>query len=105
MTTADENLEREKERWENETLKEELEDAQKERIARLRERRDGAKTREALEKFAEAVEGDENLFEPTMEGVWDVYRARYGTFCEKGVRHLFRMSPEPLEKGGPCHAW
>ena len=88
MTTADENLEREKERWENETLKEELEDAQKERIARLRERRDGAKTREALEKFAEAVEGDENLFEPTMEGVrtcatleevWDVYRARYGT--------------------------
>jgi len=76
-----------------ETLKidEELENAQRERIVCLKERRDEGKMVEALEKLREAAGRDENLFEATMEAVetyatleevWDVYRERYGTFKE-----------------------
>jgi methylmalonyl-CoA mutase N-terminal domain/subunit len=75
-------------------ITQEMEDAQKERIARLREKRDNAKMRETLEKLREAAGRDENLFEPTMdaveayatlEEVWDVYRAHYGTFKESSL--------------------
>ena len=47
--------------------------------------------RDALDRLREAAERDENLFETTMaavetyatlEEVWDVYRAHYGTFKE-----------------------
>jgi methylmalonyl-CoA mutase N-terminal domain/subunit len=72
----------------------EMEDAQKERIALLKDRRDESSTREALERLRESAERDDNLFEPTMhavreyatlEEVWDVYRARYGTFKESSL--------------------
>ncbi len=72
-------------------ISQEMEDAQKERIGRLKETRDGDRTLESLEQLREAAERDENLFEPTMaaveayatlEEVWDVYRAHYGTFKE-----------------------
>jgi methylmalonyl-CoA mutase N-terminal domain/subunit len=75
-------------------ITQEMEDAQKERIARLKERRDAAKMDETLEKLREAAERDENLFEPTMdaveayatlEEVWDVYKAHYGTFNESSL--------------------
>jgi methylmalonyl-CoA mutase N-terminal domain/subunit len=75
-------------------ISQEMEDAQKERIARLKERRDDKKMREALDRLREAAEKDENLFEPTMtaveayatlEEVWDVYRDRWGTFKESSV--------------------
>jgi methylmalonyl-CoA mutase N-terminal domain/subunit len=76
-------------------ISQEMEDAQRERIASLKERRDNKKVTEALEKLREAAERDENLFEPTMdavrtyatyEEVWDVYRGRYGTFTESATR-------------------
>ena len=72
-------------------IMQETEDAQKERIARLKERRDEPRMRDALDRLREAAERDENLFETTMaavetyatlEEVWDVYRAHYGTFKE-----------------------
>ncbi|HEY5531542.1 MAG TPA: methylmalonyl-CoA mutase family protein [Candidatus Anoxymicrobiaceae bacterium] len=72
-------------------IRQETEDAQKERIARLKERRDETLMRDALDRLREAAERDENLFETTMtavetyatlEEVWDVYRAHYGTFKE-----------------------
>lgn len=72
-------------------ISQKMEDAQKERIGRLKETRDGARMREALERLRQAAERDENLFEPTMEAVeayatleeiWDVYRGHYGTFKE-----------------------
>jgi methylmalonyl-CoA mutase, N-terminal domain len=72
----------------------EMELTQKERIARLREKRDNAKMRDALDRLREAAERDENLFAPTMdavktyatlEEVWDVYRDRYGTFKESSL--------------------
>ncbi|MFH1151486.1 MAG: methylmalonyl-CoA mutase family protein [Actinomycetota bacterium] len=75
-------------------ISQEMEDAQKERIARLKERRDDKKMRQALDRLREAAERDENLFEPTMdaveayatlEEVWDVYRDRWGTFKESSV--------------------
>ncbi|MBU4385408.1 MAG: methylmalonyl-CoA mutase, partial [Actinobacteria bacterium] len=75
-------------------ITQEMEDAQKERIARLKERRDEGKMREALERLREAAENDENLFELTMdavrayatlEEVWDVYRDRYGKFEESSI--------------------
>ncbi|MBU1671568.1 MAG: methylmalonyl-CoA mutase [Actinobacteria bacterium] len=75
-------------------ISQEMEDAQKERIARLKERRDDKKMRQALDRLQEAAERDENLFEPTMdaveayatlEEVWDVYRDRWGTFKESSV--------------------
>ncbi len=75
-------------------ITQEMEDAQKERIARLKERRDNRRMSESLEKLREAAARDENLFEPTMEAVetyatleevWDVYRAHYGTFKESSV--------------------
>lgn len=75
-------------------ITQEMEDAQKERIVRLKERRDSGKTRETLEKLREAAGRDENLFEPTMEAVeayatleevWDVYRSCYGTFNESST--------------------
>jgi len=75
-------------------ITQEMEDAQKERIARLKERRDEGKTREATEKLREAAENNENLFELTMdavrayatlEEVWDVYRDRYGKFEESST--------------------
>ena len=75
-------------------ITQEMEDEQKARIARLKERRDGSKMIEALEKIREAAERGENLFETTMdaveayatlEEVWDVYRAHYGTFKESSV--------------------
>ncbi len=69
----------------------EIEEAQKERIAILKEKRDGKKCRLALEKLRDAAYHDLNLFEPTMdaalayatlEEIWDVYRERYGVFKE-----------------------
>jgi len=75
-------------------ITQEMEDAQKERIARLKERRDNAKMAESLVKLREAAERGENLFEPTMdavecyatlEEVWDVYRQHYGTFKESSL--------------------
>lgn len=75
-------------------ISQDMEDTQKERIARLKESRDNAKVREALEKLREAADRDENLFEPTMaavetyatlEEVWDVYRDRYGRAKESTV--------------------
>jgi len=75
-------------------ISEEMENAQKERIAHLRERRDEKKVRETLEKLRDAAERDENLFEPTMdavkayatlEEVWDVYRDRYGIAKESSI--------------------
>ena len=72
----------------------EMELAQKERIARLREKRDNVKMRDALDRLREAAERDENLFALTMdavktyatlEEVWDVYRDRYGTFKESSL--------------------
>ncbi|HEY5493976.1 MAG TPA: methylmalonyl-CoA mutase family protein [Candidatus Anoxymicrobiaceae bacterium] len=75
-------------------ITQEMEDEQRARIARLKERRDEAKMNEALEKIREAAGRDENLFETTMdaveayatlEEVWDVYRAHYGTFKESSV--------------------
>jgi len=75
-------------------ITQEMEDAQKERIARLKERRDEGKMREATEKLREAAENNENLFELTMdavrayatlEEVWDVYRDRYGKFEESST--------------------
>jgi len=75
-------------------ITQEMEDEQKARIARLKERRDEGKMTEALEKIREAAERGENLFETTMdaveayatlEEVWDVYRAHYGTFKESSV--------------------
>jgi methylmalonyl-CoA mutase, N-terminal domain len=75
-------------------ITQEMEDAQKERIAKLKEKRDNAKMNESLEKLREAAERDENLFEPTMdavecyatlEEVWDVYRDHYGTFHESSL--------------------
>ncbi len=72
-------------------IRQETEDAQKERIVRLKERRDETLMRDALDRLREAAERDENLFETTMtavetyatlEEVWDVYRAHYGTFKE-----------------------
>lgn len=75
-------------------ITQEMEDVQKERIAKLKEKRDNAKMGESLEKLREAAERDENLFEPTMdavecyatlEEVWDVYRQHYGTFKESSL--------------------
>jgi methylmalonyl-CoA mutase, N-terminal domain len=75
-------------------ISQEIEDAQKERIARLKERRDDARLREALDRLREAAAEDLNLFEATteavrayatLEEVWDVYRERYGTFNESSV--------------------
>ena len=75
-------------------ISQEMEQAQKERIARLRERRDEPKTRDALDRLREAAQRDENLFAPTIEAVkayatleevWDVYRDRYGTFKESSL--------------------
>ena len=75
-------------------ITQDMEDDQKERIARLKERRDRRKVKEALERLREAAERDENLFEPTMEAVeayatleevWDVYRDRYGVFKESSI--------------------
>lgn len=72
-------------------ISQEMEDAQRERIARLKERRDERRMDETLTLLREAAERDENLFEPTMaaveayatlEEVWDVYRGHYGTFNE-----------------------
>lgn len=72
----------------------EMEDAQKDRIVRLKEKRDDGKVRDALGKLREDAEMDLNLFEATMEAVrayatleevWDVYRDRYGTFKESSV--------------------
>jgi len=75
-------------------ITQEMEDAQKERIALLKERRDGRAVTDALEGLYEAAQRDENLFEATMdavrayatlEEVWDVYRRRYGTFNESSL--------------------
>jgi len=75
-------------------VSQEMEDAQKERIARLKETRDGAATREALERLRGCAERGENLFEPTtaavesyatLEEVWDVYREHYGVFRESSI--------------------
>jgi methylmalonyl-CoA mutase, N-terminal domain len=72
-------------------ISQEMEDAQRERIARLKERRDERLLEETLTLLREAAERGENLFEPTMaaveayatlEEVWDVYREHYGTFKE-----------------------
>ncbi len=72
-------------------ISQEMEDAQRERIARLKERRDERRMDETLTLLREAAERGENLFEPTMaaveayatlEEVWDVYREHYGTFKE-----------------------
>ena len=72
-------------------ISQEMEGAQRERIARLKERRDERRMDETLTLLREAAERDENLFEPTMaaveayatlEEVWDVYREHYGTFKE-----------------------
>jgi methylmalonyl-CoA mutase, N-terminal domain len=72
-------------------ISQEMEEAQKERIARLKERRDERRMDETLALLREAAERGENLFEPTMaaveayatlEEVWDVYRDHYGTFKE-----------------------
>lgn len=72
----------------------EMEEAQKERINRLRETRDEGKMRGALERLRDSAERGDNLFEPTMEAVesyatleevWDVYRSYYGTFRESSL--------------------
>ncbi len=72
-------------------ISQEMEGEQRERIARLKERRDERRMDETLTLLREAAERDENLFEPTMaaveayatlEEVWDVYRGHYGTFNE-----------------------
>ena len=75
-------------------ISQEMEDAQKERLGRLKETRDDGRTREALERLRESAERGENLFEPTMVAVeayatlgevWDVYRAHYGIFRESSL--------------------
>ncbi len=69
----------------------EIEEAQRSRIASLKKKRDNDKCRRALDKLRQSAYRDENLFEPTMEAVmayatleevWDVYRERYGVFKE-----------------------
>ncbi len=71
----------------------ELETAQGERVARLRERRDGRRVEEALRSLAERARGSENLVPSVLEAVRasatlgeisDVLRKEWGTYGGEG---------------------